>query len=284
VNRLDLSPEEEDDGEKMIEVLTNVLKHPAGHHIGSLVLGLPPSDDTEWNFDGPLSVIAASGTLPLLQSIDMSRDAEHMDQASWRRIGDLSGLWKVAPRLTDLTMQGSAGSDDGVPIRFGKIDAPSLKNLVYISSGLDATAPNEIGAGNLPVLERLELYFGRPDYGNSCKLTDLEGILSGGSLPKLRLLGLMNSEWEGDLIEAVAKSAIVKRLRGLDLSKGILAQEGAEALIANADALRHLESINLDDNYIPDALAGSLKRALPCVNLGKQREPDGEYRFTAIGE
>lgn len=290
VDHLELAPEESPDdkeGEKkMAETLRLVLEHPAGHLIRSLTLGLPPRvpGDIDWHFEDVIQAMTDVGPLPLLSVLDMTPSAEHMDQDSWRRIGDISSIWKTAPRLTELRLKGSAGSDGGTPIRFGEIDAPHLKTLVFISGGLNEAAPKEIGAGKLPSLERLELYFGRDDYGNNCSMASLEGILSGKSLPKLQTLGLMNSEWEAELIDTVADSEIVKRIKHLDLSKGILADEGVEALIRNASKLRHLESINLDENFISEEAGERVKRALPNVNLGQQREAEDDWRYCVIGE
>jgi uncharacterized protein (TIGR02996 family) len=285
------APEEKSDEEKYTGALRRILAHPAGRLVRSLTLGLPPRvpGDIDWHFDDVMEAIAESGPLPLLESVDLTPDAEHMDQQSWRRVGDISGLWKAAPRLRELRLQGSSGSDGGKPIELGKIEAPHLETLVYISSGLSAEAPVALGKAKLPSLKHLELYFGREDYGNSCEIDSLDGILDGRGLPKLETLGLKNSEWEAKLIDAVAQSPIVKRIQTLDLSLGILCTEGAEALIKNASRLGHLKEINLDDNFLQPDQVKAIKKVLPNVAIGAQREPDGDLddpysRYTSVGE
>jgi hypothetical protein len=218
----------------------------------------------------------------------MTRPAQHMDQQSWRRIGDLRSLWAAAPQLRELRMMGSRGSDRGKPIVLGDIAAPHLETLVYISSGLDKSVSIDIGRAKLPALRHLELYFGVPDYGNNHDIAMLAGILAGKGLPKLEYLGLENSTWDAELVEAVAKSAILKRVKVLDLSKGTLHVEGTAALIKHAAKFAHLEKLDLSNNFIPFDREDALAEAIPCAKIGSQNEPDDyqgkRYRFPSVGE
>jgi uncharacterized protein (TIGR02996 family) len=289
IDKVSLCPESEDDETRMVQALARILAHPAGRFVRELELGLPPNDDGDCSFDSVLKVLAKSGLLPLLRVVDMTPEAEHMDQESWRRIGDIRCLWKNAPSLRELRMRGSEGSGDGTPIKMGDIVAPRLEKFIYISSGLNKSVPIALGTATLPELEHLELYFGSDDYGNNCKLSSLAGILEGKGLPRLTYLGLENSEWETNLIEALAKAPVVKRLKTLDLSKGTLFRDGAAALIARADAFRHLEKLDLSDNYLEDEQCAAIKTAIPCAHVEGQREVDDwdgdiPYRYVSIGE
>jgi uncharacterized protein (TIGR02996 family) len=290
IEKVSLGPQDKPaEGNTMADVLKRVFAHPAGRFVRELELGLPPNDDIDWSFDSVLEVIAKAGVLPLLRVVDMSPEAEHMDQESWRRIGDIRCLWKNAPNLRELHMRGSSGSDDGTPIKMGDVVAPLLEKFIYISSGLDKSVPIALGEASLPELRHLELYFGNDDYGNTCKLKSLAGILEGKGLPRLEYLGLENSEWETDLIAALVKAPIVKRLKTLDLSKGTLFREGAAALIANAAAFRHLEKLDLTDNYLEDEQCAAIKQAIPCAEVDDQREVDDwdderPCRYVSVGE
>jgi hypothetical protein len=292
VASVDLYPEErpEKAGDKdppMAQALRRILEHPAGRLVRVLNLGLPPDEDIDWSFDSIIPVIAKAGPLPFLHTIDMSESADHMDQDSWRRIGDLRKLWAAVPRLRELRLLGASGNG-GKPCVLGAIEAPHLERFVYISGGLDKSVPIDLGKAKLPALRHLELYFGREDYGNTGSVKDLAGILAGKGLPKLEYLGLKNSEWERDLVAAIAKSAILPRLTTLDLGLGTMYTEGAEALLEHAAKFQHLEKLDLDDNFITDEHAKAIAKAIPCAELGSQREPDeydGEsYRITAVGE
>ncbi len=285
IAELDLQPDDVDEEGQMEATLERVLMHPAGRFIQRLTLGLPPHEDTEWHMEGLADVISECGPLPLLQSLDMSPDAEHMDQPSWRRVGDLSGVWAAAPHLKELLLQGSAGSDDGKAIDFGEIDAPHLEKLVFISGGLNKAAPTSIGAAQFPRLAHLELYFGTEDYGCSSTVASLKGILEGSGLPALKTLGLKNSKWEEELIKAVCASKILPRLEVLDLSMGVFADKAAVALIANAAKFKHLKKLVLSDNYFSASDVGLLKKALPNAEVGEQKDDeDPEYRYTSIAE
>lgn len=294
ISSLTLTPEEEpeDDVPKMHEVLERLLTHPAGRLVRKLTLGLPPqpAGDIEWNFDAVLETFGKIGPLPLLDTIDMTPSAEHMDQDSWRRLGDFEPVWKAAPRLRELRAKGSAGSDsDGPQLRFGKIVAPHLERIVIESSGLAADAPLDLGRATLPALKDLELWVGQEDYGCSSTLESFAGILSGTGLPKLERLAIKNSEWEVELIDAIASSAILPRLKVVDLSMGILCADATQALIGRASKFKHLERLVLDDNFLLEEHQAALKAALPNVELGQQRELEGDIgdpysRYVSAGE
>jgi hypothetical protein len=292
IDRIELRPSEDPDGDPpypMVRALQRLLAHPAGRLVRRISLGLPPveSGGTEWSFDTIIPVLAAA-RLPLLRELDMTGSATHMDQNSWRRIGDLSSVWPAMPQLRDLRMLGASGSDGGVPCVLGAIAAPYLDTFVFESGGLSRQVSLDLGRATLPALRHLELWFGRDDYGNDHAIADLDGILRGDGLPALQYLGLRNSEWQAELIEAVVQAPITKRIRVLDLSMGVLREEGAAALVANADKLRHLELVELTDNFLPDADCERLRAALPNAGVAGQREADEydgkRYYFTSVGE
>lgn len=280
-----LAPMQANAESPMHVVLERVLKHPAGHFVSSLDLGLPP--DGEWHLEALVAAIAAAGPLPLLETLDMSAPSEHMDQESWRWVGDIHGLWAAAPNLKVLKLRGSGR--DSQSIRLAPIVAPALETLIIYSGGLDQAAPVELGAAKLPSLNHLELLFGSPDYGNTCTMASLEGLLAGKGMPNLKVLGLKNSEWEEELIEAVARSSIVQQLEVLDLSMGVLWRKGAEAIVKNAPRFAHLSRLILDDNFFDEGHVAAIKAVLKNAEFGEQKTPDDfdgdePYRYTTIAE
>jgi len=293
IDRAVLASEESepDDESQTTEVLGRLLRHPAGRLVRELDLGLPPCEpgDIEWNFESVIDVIAEAGPLPRLQVLRMTRDAEHMDQPSWRRIGDVQPLWAALPELRVLEMQGSEGSDGGTPLKMGTIAATKLERLVLQSSGLSVEAIEALLRSPLPELRHLELWFGHEDYGNTCTIDDVTRLLACTGFPKLESLGLKNSEWEGALIDAVAQGPLLAQLSKLDLSMGILCTEAVDHLIAARDRFAHLKVIDVSDNFILDADHARLREALPQVVLGEAKEPWGDLsdpysRYVSCGE
>jgi uncharacterized protein (TIGR02996 family) len=291
IDRFEFEPEEFDPDSPMETVVERVLRHPAGHFVRAVSFGLPPCDDgdIEWHMEGLARALEKAGPLPRLEHIDFSEPSTHMDQESWRRVGDVRGLWSAAPNLKTLLLRGSSGSDDGTPIKLAPIDAPNLETLVIYSGGLDEAAPKEIGKATWPKLNRLELYFGDENYGGNATVDSLDGILSGRGLPALKMLGLENSRFETDLIEALATSKLLPRLEVLDLSKGTMWRAGAEALVKHASAFEHLKSLVLNDNYLEDAHVTAISKVLKNASFGEQKAPDDfdgdePYRYTTIAE
>lgn len=285
IAHIDLRPDSVESEGQMEETLARVLRHPAGHFARKLTLGLPPQEDVDFHMEGLAEVIAEAGPLPFLQTLDMSQDADHMDQTSWRRVGDLSGLWPATPHLKELLLQGAQGNDGGESINFGHLEAPFLEKLSFKSGGLHKNAPTQLGAANLPKLKDLELMFGTKDYGCSSTVESLKGILDGAGLPAIERLGLMNSEWEETLIAAVANSKILPRLSVLDFSMGVMNGKAADALVKHSAKLEHLKELNLADNYFSEADQARVKKVLPNAVFGAQKDDeDPEYRYTTVAE
>lgn len=289
IDSFSFAPMERDEEAPMNVVLERVLKHPAGHFIRTLSLGLPPSEDGEWHMEELAAAISAAGPLPLLETLDLSEPSEHMDQESWRRVGDIHGIWVAAPNLKVLKLRGSGSRGSEESIKLAPIVAPALETLIIFSGGLDEAAPKEIGAAKLPSLTHLELMFGADDYGNTCTMASLKGLLAGKGLPNLKVLGLKNSEWEEELVEAVAKSSIVQQLEVLDLSMGTLWKKGTEAIVKYASSFEHLKKFILDDNYFEEEHIAAIRQVLKNVEFGEQKAPDDfdgdePYRYATVTE
>ena len=135
IEEISMSPEENPDEQgsnPMRDALVRALSHPAGRFVRRLVLGLPPEypGDINWSYDAMIPVIAKAGPFPLLEVLDFTGNPEHMDQESWRRVGDLRSIWKAVPRLRTLNLKGSSGSDGGKPIELGTIEAAEPRDPV----------------------------------------------------------------------------------------------------------------------------------------------------------
>jgi len=83
-------------------------------------------------------------------------------------------------------------------------------------------------------------------------------IDKGTHLPSLKYLGLRNSEIADQLAEQMKGDPILKRIEILDFSKGIIANNGAKAILDNQDMLL-LKKLDLHHNFIADELAKELE-------------------------
>lgn len=103
-----------------------------------------------------------------------------------------------------------------------------------------------------------------------------------GKYPRLKYLGLRNSEYSDDIAFEVAKSLIIDNLIELDLSMGYLTDEGAEALL-NCPAIHQLDTLDISDNCLSNEMVERLNDLdIEVINIGHQKHPD--ERYCTVGE
>jgi len=119
-------------------------------------------------------------------------------------------------------------------------------------------------------------------------IKDLKPILN-GNYPKLKYLGLKNYDDEDLIAKELQNAGILKTIEILDLSMGILKDEGAEALYNN-DALLNLKHINCRHHYMSNEWQAKLKTkfAAQNINLADQENAykydDEASYYVEIGE
>lgn len=260
------------------DILAAFFKNPASVFLRSLTIGMPDFDG-ECDFAPSISALAKVGKHEALRRLYIG-DFEYPDdtEISWAQLGDVGKLWAVFPNLEHLELQGAS-------IGLGKISAPKLKHLELRTGGLPKGAIKSIAGAELPSLEKLSVWTGSHSYGADSKIADWKPILDGKNLPKLTHLGVRNSEYSDDVAEALPKAGVLKQLREIDLSMGLLTEKGAQALAKHREAFAHLTNLNVSENALrPDAVA--LFSGWPNVSADGQ-EPDrgeGDYRYVQIGE
>ena len=261
-------------------VVGQVLRHPSAKFLRRLVLGLPEGiEDGEAEWQPMIDTVVKNGIRPSVREIVVA-DFEYPDdtEMSWAQTGSLAGLWTVLPNLERLKVQGGG-------IELGKITAPHLKELLIHTGGMLKEVVQRIDDAELPQLEKLELWLGTEEYGGETSVDDLKGVLSGAGLPKLTSLGLMNADYANELPGAIANAAILSRIQVLDLWGGTMTDTGGRALLENAEKFRHLQRINLDENFLSSDLSRELVQALPNVEIGEQEEvEDEDWLYVSVGE
>lgn len=251
------------------------LAAPVARFVESLRFGL--ADFEGHNDWAPtLRAVVESAQAERIRELAFDAFTQEDSELSWVSYGDFGGLLARLPRLERLHVcAGGKGSLGALP--------PSLKILVRESGGLARGELLEILAAPLPAIEHLELWTGSHHYGGACELSDLARILEARDLPRLRHLGIVDSELTNALIPALAASAILPQLESLDLSRGVATAEAASALVAHARAFRHLASIDLSANLLSTDEVAQIRGALDNVIVTEQRPFDGDH-YVAVGE
>ncbi|MEU6356086.1 STM4015 family protein [Streptomyces sp. NPDC047072] len=239
----------------------------------------------------PAPVIAAlldaKDRFPALRALFLGDIVMEECEISWINQTDVTPLLEGFPALEEFGVRG--GSDLG----FTSLSHGALRRLVVETGGLPAEVVRGIGASDLPALEHLDLWLGTPDYGGDSEASDLEPILSGARLPRLRHLALRNSEMQDAVAAAVAAAPVVARLEVLDLSMGVLTDEGAAALLGG-QPLTHLRKLDLHHHYLSKSFEERVRETFEAsgveVDLDRDdaeedTEDDGTvWRYVAVGE
>ena len=112
-------------------------------------------------------------------------------------------------------------------------------------------------------------------------------LLAGTRFPKLKYLGLRDSEMADDIAAVLANAPVLKKVKRLDLSLGTLSDAGARALLGSR-AVKKLEMLDVHHHFCSPAVVKQLKALGPKVDASdaqKAEEWDGApQRFVAVGE
>ncbi|WP_164016878.1 WGR domain-containing protein [Pyxidicoccus trucidator] len=262
------------------ETLAMLLAHPSARFLQELTLGM--ADNEGENEYGALIKLITKAAPKALRKLFIG-DFVFPDEMeiSWTDLGNLAPLYTAFPQLRSLHLRGGGAS-------MGKIDLPELREFIVESGGLSRPAVKAIAAANWPKLERMEVWFGSEEYGAGGDLKSIQPILDATGLPQLRQLGLCNAEFTNELVAALPKSQVLKQIESLDLSLGTLTDKGAEVMLANAAAFKHLKHLDLDRNLLSAKVAKSLAKLCAGVVIGRQRHDDSDEgddrRYVAVGE
>ena len=280
--RIRLEYDEAEAGVTWEERFNEFLSLPGSSSVTSIVVGV-------WGEPSPLgdssSVVKtlseASDRLPALRTLFIGDITGEEFEISWIEQSDMAPLFVAYPELEHFGVRG------GTNLRFGPLNHSQLRSLVVQSGGLDASVVRDITSSSLPELEHLELWLGTDDYGGNAEIVDLAPILSGKLFPKLRYLGLRDSELSDAIAAAVAHSPLLERLRVLDLSLGTLSDDGAAALLASP-GIKNLEFLDLNYHYCSEAMMQKLAGLGIRVDTSDKQEPDDydgqSTRYVAVGE
>lgn len=261
-------------------ILRALVKSPAAVFLASLSIGTTYDDD-DWRgvMDKNVQAITKAGKLEALTRLRIA------DEGDWdissTSVGDVTKVLPVAPRLRSLFVRGGE-------IELSQLHHDHLESVTLETGGLPRSTVRGVGQCQLPVATRLVVYFGSSEYGASGSISDLQPLFKSKGLPKLKHLGLCNAEFQDDIARELAKSPLLAQLTCVDLSLGTMTDAGAQHILAAAKKFKHLERLDLSDNFISNEACAQLKAALPKVEVGGQDTPS-EYSgqlhyYVSVGE
>ncbi|MEU6465240.1 STM4015 family protein [Streptomyces sp. NPDC046976] len=206
-------------------------------------------------------------------------------EISWIEQSDVTPVLAAYPQLEELGIRGGSG------LRFPAVRHEHLRVLRFETGGLPGEVVRGVAGSELPALEHLDIWLGVSEYGGDATVADLAPFLAGGGFPALRHLGLRNSEIQDEIATAVASAPVVAQLTSLDLSMGVLTDEGMIALL-DGQPLTHLTKLDLHHNYVTEPVAERVRAALEPSGVEVDLSEPGDtwehegvvHRYTAVAE
>jgi hypothetical protein len=233
------------------------------------------------------ALVAARDRLPALRGLFLADIVGEECEISWIVQGDVSPLLGAFPALEEFGVRG------GNQLVFPAVRHERLRGLTVETGGMPVEVVRGVADSDLPALETLDLWLGTSEYGGDADVADLEPFFAGTRLPRLIRLGLRNSEIQDDICAALASAPVVARLEDLDVSMGVLTDDGVTALLSG-QPLTHLKKLDLHHNYLSAALRTRLLETLEPAGVlvdadqddaESDEEEDGTvWRFVAVGE
>ena len=281
--RISVDYEEAEEGVRWEDKFQHFLAQKNVDRVAGIVVGVWSPDDSSVSSDRVLKLIAkAASKLPGLRAVFVGDITAEECEISWITQCDVGALLKAYPALEHLGVRG------GEKLKFDVDRHERLKTLVIESGGLPRSAVHGVFAADLPALEHLELWLGTEGYGADTTAEDFAPLLAGTKFPKLKYLGLRDSEIADDLAAVLASAPVLKKLKTLDLSMGTLSDEGAKALLAGK-LVKKLEKLDVHYHFCTPGVVKQLKALGPKVDASKPQKPEdwggGEtMRFVAVSE
>ncbi|AJS59920.1 hypothetical protein UB51_17205 [Paenibacillus sp. IHBB 10380] len=275
--RLSVGYDEYENGERMTTLIENLAASPDAEKLSILTIG----DWGQAYENSPDSfldtLVQHRDSFPLLRKIFIGDMDSEECEVSWINQTNLSPLLVAFPKLQSLTIKGSTD------LSLDPLEHENLQELIIICGGLPQEVIHQITNAKLPELQKLELYLGVDDYGFSGSVEDVLPMLQSGLFPKLKYLGLKDSEIQDEIAIAIADVPILDQLETLDLSYGTLSDTGSEALIAS-ERIKKLQHLNLSYHYMSESMVKRWQDSGMSVDVSDQQVEEDEWRYPFLTE
>lgn len=192
-------------------------------------------------------------------------------EVSWIIQANYSKLWAAMPQLEKLTIKGSTD------LELGDIKHDNLQTLEIICGGLPSDIIQSIQKATLPSLQNLLLYIGVDEYGFDGNISTIKELLAQSDFSQLTQLGIMDSDIQDEIAEAVLNSKYIDQITILDLSMGCLTDKGGQLLLEQLPNHPNIKMLNLEYHFLSDEMMEKLERLEGVdINIDDQQEAD-EY-------
>ncbi len=203
-------------------------------------------------------------------------------EVSWIMQGNYKDLWAALPHLKELTIKGSTG------LVLGEICHEELESLTIICGGLPVRVIEEIQRATLPKLKKLLLYIGSDNYGFDGNPDTIREFLEKVQLPELEYLGIVDSEIQDEITEAVLESKFIGQIQTLDLSCGTLSDKGGELLLQKLPHYDNIKHLDVHYNFMSEKLIKRLEElpiSVDASDRNKMHHYHGEsYMYAMLTE
>lgn len=267
------------------ELLKEYLASSHCEHAIGLSLGMSQEDVAEdFYADFVEPFLKEAPRFSKLKFLFAGEMAQEESELTWIGQGDVGGpILNALPGLEELRAR---GGEDG-EIHFSSTRHICLKKLVIESGGVPKQALQGIKESIFPELEHLEIWLGSDERGGDCAIADVRSLLTDNPFPKLKYLGLRNSEIVNDIATEIADAPVLDHLEVLDLSGGTLQDKGAEALV-NSEKIKGLKKLDLHHHFLSDEMMTRVRGIGIEVDVTEQEnayedDEDGYY-YVAVSE
>lgn len=222
-------------GEPPLEnVVRAFAEDPKAGEVEELVIGVW-SHESESGTPVRRALAGASKKLKSLKALMFGDISGEESEISWIESSDMGRILDVYRKLEVLHVRGG----DSLHFLPAKPRHSNLRKLVVETGGLNKGTLGEILKLELPALEHLELWLGSNYYGWNGTMHDLRELLSGKLFPRLKYLGLRNSE-VADAIAVALKVQESAADDGLDVKGKTVVLTGKLNNVTRGDAKKGL--------------------------------------------
>ncbi|HEU4405944.1 MAG TPA: hypothetical protein VFS43_11815 [Polyangiaceae bacterium] len=275
---------DEADAAALRAALRRALRLPASRFARVVDVATPADSPDEPSFTDEAFVrdSLAGRAFPSVVSLSLGAWLEDDDDEpdfappeGWRReaaplLGELRAVSRAFPRLAHLSAAGRG-------IDLGGVDLGHLRHAAFEFARPDEGALDVVAGAEWRRLRSLRLSIGdlaRPEHASDVAAR-VAALADSGRAPELRHLRLERVPLTDELCDALGRSALAGSLVSLEIVRGEMTAEGAEALLRHRHRLPRLRALDVARNALPDdaiaALAAGFGRGVELL-AGEQRD------------